>query len=63
MIQSLPYDECYDCGAPMTANLDTEESTLNIHYAGKLAEVYVSCQGCGGRAGHREYNPSLHGEF
>jgi hypothetical protein len=59
--QSQPYDECYDCGSPMTAVLDVEECSLNVYRNGVLVEVYVSCDGCGSRAGHREYNPMLHG--
>jgi hypothetical protein len=62
IILSQPYGECYDCGSPMTAVLDVEDCSLNVYRNGTLSEVYVSCDGCGGRAGHREYQPHLHGE-
>jgi hypothetical protein len=61
-IQSQPYDECYDCGSPMTTPLNTDECSSNIYVDGVLKEVKVHCTGCGGRGGFRMYQPNLHGE-
>jgi len=61
--ESKSYDTCYDCGSDMTAALDAQNASLTIkNLSGDIQEVYVSCNNteCGGRAGHRDYNPENH---
>ncbi len=60
MNASLPYDVCYDCGAPMTAAKEQPAPLTIIDENGNIDSVYISCDGCGSRAGHRIYNEDLH---
>ena len=60
--RSLPYDRCLDCGCDMTAPLDPMDGAKTyIDEDGKILDVFVQCEGCGGRAGHRQYDPRKHG--
>ena len=59
MNNSRPYDKCHDCGGDMTAAM-SQPSELTIMDGDEIKEVYVSCDACGCRAGHRDYNPENH---
>jgi hypothetical protein len=60
--RSLPYDRCLDCGCDMTAPLDPMDGAKTyVDEDGKILDVFVQCEGCGGRAGHRQYDPRKHG--
>lgn len=60
--RSLPYDRCLDCGCDMTAPLDPMDGAKTyIDEDGRVLDVFVQCEGCGGRAGHRQYDPRKHG--
>jgi hypothetical protein len=60
--RSLPYDKCLDCGCDMTAPLNPMDGAKTyVDEDGKVLDVFVQCEGCGGRAGHRQYDPKNHG--
>lgn len=60
--RSLAYDKCFDCGCDMTAPLNPlDGSKTYVDENGKILDVFVQCEGCGGRSGHRQYDPKKHG--
>lgn len=60
--RSLPYDTCNDCLCDMTAIINPlDGANTVVDSDNRIIEVYVQCEGCGGRAGHRQYDAEKHG--